>query len=60
MSEVESSGGIKYATNKMTEFKNDSLKLLREYPESSYRLALEQIIEFTIDRKKQGNKGIRL
>ncbi len=52
ISEVESSGGIKYATEKMTEFKDNSLKLLREYPESSYRLALEQIIEFTIDRKK--------
>lgn len=52
MSEVESSGGIVYATEKMTEFKNNSLKLLRDYPESNYRLALEQIIEFTIERKK--------
>lgn len=52
MSEVVSSGGIKYASEKMVEFKNSSLKLLREYPESSFRLALEQIIEFTIDRKK--------
>jgi len=52
MREVESSGGIKYASEKMTEYKNDSLKLLREYPENSYRKALEQIIEFTIDRKK--------
>ena len=52
ISEVESSGGIKYATEKMIEFKDSSLKLLREYPESNYRLALEQIIEFTIDRKK--------
>ncbi len=52
MSEVESLGGIVYATEKMTEFKNNSLKLLRDYPESNYRLALEQIIEFTIERKK--------
>lgn len=52
MNEVASSGGIIYATEKMTEFKNTSLKLLRKYPESSYRLALEQIIEFTIERKK--------
>ncbi len=52
MNEVADSGGIVYAMDKMTEFKTKSLKLLREYPESDARLALEQIIEFTIDRKK--------
>ncbi len=52
MNEVKVSGGINYAMNIMEEFKIKSLNLLREYPESSSRLALEQIIEFTIDRKK--------
>ncbi len=52
MNEVRVSGGIKYAYDKMDEFKNKSLSLLQKYPESSSRLALEQIIEFTIDRKK--------
>lgn len=52
INEVDSSGGIVYATEKMAEFKTKSLNLLRKYPESAYRLALEQIIEFTIDRKK--------
>ncbi len=52
MNEVSISGGIKYAKEKMEEFKTKSLSLLKEYPESDSRLALEQIIEFTIDRKK--------
>ena len=52
MNEVSISGGIKYAKEKMEEFKTKSLSLLKEYPESGSRLALEQIIEFTIDRKK--------
>ena len=52
MNEVKVSGGINYAMDIMEEFKIKSLNLLREYPESSSRLALEQIIEFTIDRKK--------
>ncbi len=52
MDEVVSMGGIQYASEKMAEFKAKALDLLREYPKSSYRLALEQIIEFTIERKK--------
>ncbi len=52
MNEVKVSGGINYAMDIMEEYKSKSLTLLKEYPESSSRLALEQIIEFTIDRKK--------
>ena len=52
ISEVLNSGGILYASEKMSEFKASSLGLLREFPASTYRTALEQIIEFTIDRKK--------
>jgi len=52
MNEIAISGGIKYAVDKMSEYKTKSLSLLREYPESDARLALEQIIEFTMDRKK--------
>jgi len=52
INEVKASGGIKYALDKMVEFKTKSLNLLREYPQSENRLALEKIIEFTIDRKK--------
>ena len=49
---VVDSGGIKYAGDKMSEFKSKSLNLLKEFPESESRLALEQIIEFIIERKK--------
>lgn len=49
---VVDSGGIKYAGEKMSEFKSKSLNLLKEFPESESRLALEQIIEFIIERKK--------
>lgn len=52
LNEVISVGGLEYASEKMAEYKIRALNLLREYPESNNRLALEQIIEFTIDRKK--------
>lgn len=50
--EVRNSGGLDYATEKMLEFKSKALELLNEFPKSEARDALEQIIEFTIDRKK--------
>lgn len=49
---VRNSGGIDYAVNKMIEFKTKALELLREFPENPSRLALENIIEFSIERKK--------
>ena len=50
--EVRNSGGLEYATKKMLEFKTKALELLAEFPENESRKALEQIIEFTIERKK--------
>lgn len=52
LNEVVSIGGLKYASEKMVDYSTKALSLLKEYPESNNRLALEQIIEFTIDRKK--------
>lgn len=52
MEKISKSGGIQYATEKMLEFKNKSLDLLNEFPENQARKALEQLIEFTIERKK--------
>ena len=52
MEKVSASGGIQYATEKMLEFKNKSIDLLHEFPENQARKALEQLIEFTIERKK--------
>ncbi len=52
ISEIASAGGLEYATQKMEEYRTKAINLLREFPESTFRVALEQIIEFTIDRKK--------
>lgn len=52
LSEIANTGGLDYATQKMEEYRTKSINLLREFPESTFRVALEQIIEFTIDRKK--------
>ncbi|NQU35093.1 MAG: polyprenyl synthetase family protein [Bacteroidetes bacterium] len=52
INEIANSGGIVYATDKMIEYKSRALKLLKELPENESRIALEKIIDFTIDRKK--------
>ena len=49
---VVQSGGIQYATEKMLEFMNASIDLLHEFPDNEARNSLEQLIEFTIERKK--------
>ena len=52
MEMVVQSGGIQYATEKMLEFMNSAIDLLHEFPENEARNSLEQLIEFTIERKK--------
>jgi len=49
---VVQSGGIQYATEKMLDFMNASIDLLHEFPDNEARNSLEQLIEFTIERKK--------
>ena len=49
---VRKSNGIEYAENKMKEFVNEALSLLHTFPESSYRTALENLVNYTIERKK--------
>ncbi len=51
ISQVQDSGGIAYAQNKMIEYKDKAIALLHEFPDNEARQALEQIIEFTISRK---------
>jgi len=50
--EVHRAGGIESARQKMNEYKNKALALLREFPDNQSRQALENIIEFTINRNK--------
>ena len=49
---VKKSGGLEYATNVMKKFQQEAMDLLHEYPESSYRNAMQGLVEYTIERKK--------
>ena len=48
---VRTNGGMDYAAKKMMEYRDEALKLLYEFPESESRNSVEQLIEFTIERK---------
>ena len=49
--QVEATGGITYATEKMNIFKQEALQILREFPESDTRQGLEDMVLFVTDRK---------
>lgn len=49
---VISNGGIEYATTKMHEYKDKALELLRTLPENPARESLEELVLYTIERKK--------
>ncbi len=48
---VKASGGIKYATEKMFEFRNSAMEILYRFPQSEARDALEDLVRFTTDRE---------
>ncbi len=48
---VRANGGMDYAASKMNDYRNEALKLLYEFPASESRNSIEQLIEFTIERK---------
>jgi len=48
---VVESGGIKYAQEKMNEFKGKSLNILDHFPDNIYRTGLENLVNFVTDRK---------
>ena len=49
---VIASGGIEYTNHKMHEYKDKALTLLRTLPENESRDSLEELITYTIVRKK--------
>lgn len=49
---VISSGGIEYAQQKMTEYKDKALDILSSINESRSRKCLEQLVNYTIERNK--------
>jgi octaprenyl-diphosphate synthase len=52
MDKVNQSGGMKYAEQKMDEYKQKAIGLLKEFPENQARNALEELIVYSIERKK--------
>jgi len=48
---VISVGGIKYAYQKMNEYRDEALAILYEFPESESRKGLEELVRYTTDRK---------
>ena len=48
---VTDTGGIKYALQKMNEYRDDALKILYQFPESDIRNGLEELVRYTTDRK---------
>lgn len=48
---VKERGGIAYAKEKMTEYRDKALEILYSYPESETRTALEELVYFTTTRK---------
>ena len=49
---VKSSGGLQYANEKMLEYQEEAFKILHTFPESEYRTGLQQLVQFTTERKK--------
>ncbi|MCD2260704.1 polyprenyl synthetase family protein [Psychroserpens luteolus] len=49
---VKTNNGLEYAVNKMKEFQAEALQILKSYPESEYKTALELMVNYVIDRKK--------
>ncbi len=49
---VKEKGGIEYTKKTMMTLKEEALVLLRELPENDARKSLEQLVEYTVNRKK--------
>ena len=48
---VVEAGGIKYAEDKMTAYRDEALAILYEFPDGPIRKALEELVRYTTDRK---------
>ncbi len=49
---VKEKGGLDYAVFKMLSYRDEALNLLKNYPESEYRSALELMVNYVVDREK--------
>lgn len=50
--EVHSGDGILYARKKMTEYQEKAFRILYEFPDSTFRKAMEKLVRFTTERNK--------
>jgi len=48
---VVAAGGIKYAEEKMNQYRDEALTILYEFPDNEVRKALEDLVRYTTDRK---------
>jgi octaprenyl-diphosphate synthase len=49
---VKASGGLEYANTVMTQYFEEALALLVDFPDSDYKASLEGLVRYTIERKK--------
>jgi octaprenyl-diphosphate synthase len=49
---VKKSGGLEYAKEKMNEFYQEALAILKELPDSVYKTSLGDLVSYSIDRRK--------
>jgi octaprenyl-diphosphate synthase len=49
---VKEAGGINYASRKMEEYKNNAISMLHTLSESPERMALEELVRYTTERRK--------
>ena len=48
---VKENGGIEYTIEKMHDYKSKALAILNNYPESEYKISLEKMIDYVVERK---------
>jgi octaprenyl-diphosphate synthase len=48
---VKKIGGLTYAEQKMKEFQQDALQILKDFPSSTYKDSLELMVNYVIERK---------
>jgi len=51
IAQVVDAGGIRYATEKMYEYRDAALAILHEFEDGEVRRAMEELVRFTTDRK---------
>src|SRR5690606_26101775 len=49
---VRTSGGLAYAKEQMLAYQHEAFQILKTFPDSSYKIGLEQLVRFTTERNK--------